>query len=73
MELGLHVSRGVRGHTYTVDLTNLTDGTKTRTSTFVNANGVRGIATANGQPAGYIGLQSDPGAQLAFRWIQIRP
>jgi hypothetical protein len=57
----------VRGHTYTVDLTNLTDGTKTRTSTFVNANGVRGIATANAQPAGYIGLQSDPGAQLAFR------
>jgi hypothetical protein len=41
--------------------------------TFVNANPFRGIATANGQPAGFIGLQSYPGAQLAFRQIQIKP
>jgi len=63
----------VRGDTYTIDLTNLSDGVKTRTTTFVNVNPVRGIATANGQSTGYIGLQSYPGAQLAFRQIQIKP
>ncbi|MGH8065771.1 MAG: family 16 glycoside hydrolase [Candidatus Entotheonellia bacterium] len=62
----------VQGNTFTVDLTNLNTGQKTRTTTFVNTDAARGVAMEDGEAAGYIGLQSYPGAQLAFRHIQIK-
>ncbi len=62
----------VQGNTYTVDLTNLETGAKTRTTTFKNTDADRGMATENGKPVGYIGLQSYPNAPFAFRAIQIK-
>jgi len=62
----------VVGNSYTVDLTNLATNQKTRTSEFQNTDALRGVATENGQPAGYVGLQAYPGAQVAFRRIQIK-
>jgi choline dehydrogenase-like flavoprotein len=62
----------VAGNTYTVDLTDLDTNQKTRTSEFQNTDALRGVATENGQPAGYVGIQSYPGAQVAFRRIQIK-
>ncbi len=61
----------VRGNNYTVELTNLTTGVVTQTTAFQNGDGARGVAQENGVPVGYIGLQSYPGAQVAFRRIQI--
>lgn len=63
----------VRGDTYTVDLTDLDTGVRTRTTTFQNTDAVRGVAMAGGQPAGYIGLQSYNSAPIAFRQISLRP
>ena len=60
-----------RGDTYTVDLTDLDTGGRTRTSTFTNTDVDRGIAGSGGQPAGYIGLQSYSNAPIAFRHISI--
>jgi Domain of Unknown Function (DUF1080)/GMC oxidoreductase len=62
----------VANNDYTVDLTDLTTNAKVRTTTFQNADVVRGIAREKGKPAGYIGLQSYPNATVAFRRIQIR-
>jgi hypothetical protein len=62
----------VKGNTYTVDLTNLDTGAKTRTTTFQNTDPDRGIALENGKPAGYVGLQSYPNSPFAFRNIQIK-
>lgn len=62
----------VVGNKYTVDLTNLDTNQKTRTTEFENTDALRGVAAENGQPAGYIGLQSYPFSQVAFRRIQIK-
>jgi hypothetical protein len=62
----------VRGNAYTVDLTNLDTGAKTRTTTFQNTDHVRGVARENGAPVGHVGLQSYPGSPFAFRHIQIK-
>jgi choline dehydrogenase-like flavoprotein len=62
----------VRGTTYTVDLTDLATGTKTRTTTFKNTDATRGVAVENGQPVGHVGLQSYPASPIAFRHIQIK-
>jgi hypothetical protein len=62
----------VRSQTYTVDLTDLDTGNTVRTSTFQNFDPDRGVALENGQPAGYIGLQSYANAPIAFRHIQLR-
>ena len=61
-----------RGETYTVDLTNTDTGEKVRTTTFTNTDPVRGVARENGQPAGYIGLQSYSNSPVAFRRIAVR-
>ena len=63
----------VRGDAYTVDLTDLSTGTRTRTTTFKNTDPVRGVAAIGAQPAGYIGLQSYPSAPVAFRRIELKP
>src|SRR4029450_1326166 len=64
----------VRGDTYTVDLANLADGTKTRTTTFVNTNPVRGVAAA-GRSASRLhrfAVLSRP-RRSAIRQIEIKP
>ncbi|WP_223980369.1 family 16 glycoside hydrolase [Arthrobacter sp. NicSoilB8] len=63
----------VRGDNYTVDLTDLESGAKTRTTTFKNTDPARGISSMGGRPAGYIGLQSYSGAAVAFRHIAVKP
>ena len=63
----------IRGDAYTVDLTDLSTGTRTRTTTFKNTDPVRGVAATGAQPAGYIGLQSYPAAPVAFRRIELKP
>lgn len=63
----------VRGDDYTVDLTNLDSGVTTRTTTFRNTDGLRGIAVENGKPIGFVGLQSYANAPIAFRRIQLKP
>lgn len=63
----------VRGNKYTVDLTDLAFGTKVRTTTFQNTDALRGVASENGVPIAYVGLQSYPGSPFAFRNIQIKP
>ena len=55
-----------------VDLTDLTSGQRTRTTTFKNGDADRGVSEINGQPAGYIGLQSYNSSPVAFRRIAIR-
>jgi choline dehydrogenase-like flavoprotein len=62
----------VQGQAYTVDLTDLENGSTVRTTSFQNTDPDRGLATENGQPAGFIGLQSYPNAPVAFRRIQLR-
>jgi len=62
----------VQGNKYAVDLINTESGAKTRTSVFTNSDAVRGVATVSGQPASFIGLQSYPGAQVAFRRIEVK-
>ena len=62
----------VHGSDYTVDLTDLTSGQRTRTSSFKNGDADRGVSDTNGQPAGYIGLQSYNSSPVAFRHIAIR-
>jgi hypothetical protein len=39
---------------------------------FHNADVLRGVAKENGQPIGYIGLQSCANSPIAFRRIQIK-
>jgi hypothetical protein len=63
----------VRGNKYTVDLTNLATNAKTRTSTFTNGDGTRGVGAESGAPVGFVGLQSYPGAAVAFRRIELKP
>lgn len=61
----------VQGDAYTVALRNLGDGTQVQTATFQNTDPLRGVGTENGQPIGYIGLQSYNGAPVAFGRIEI--
>jgi hypothetical protein len=63
----------VKNNTFTVDLKNLRTGTTTRTSTFTNTDGVRGVAKENNRPIGFIGLQAHAGSPVAFRRIQVKP
>src|SRR5215211_844959 len=63
----------VRGDTYTVDLTDLVSQASVRTSSFTNPDPARGVPVLDGQPAGYIGLQSYSNAPTAFRHISVRP
>lgn len=63
---------GAMGEAYTVDLSNLNTGLKTRTTQFKNIDPVRGAARENGKPAGFIGLQSYAGSRVAFRHVQIK-
>jgi choline dehydrogenase-like flavoprotein len=63
----------VRGNRYRVDLRDLDTMVQTRTADYNNADVDRGIPQMNGNPAGYIGLQSYNNAPVAFRRIEIRP
>lgn len=63
---------GVNGNNYTVDLKNLRTGATTRTSTFTNTDGVRGVAKESNRPIGFIGLQAHAGSPVAFRRIQVK-
>jgi hypothetical protein len=63
----------VRNNRYRVDLRDLDTMVQVRTADYNNADVDRGIALVNGNPAGYIGLQSYNSAPVAFRRIDIRP
>jgi choline dehydrogenase-like flavoprotein len=64
----------VRGNKYTVDLMDLATQHTTRTTIFQNTDPDRGVGSdAQGNPLGFIGLQSYPSSPLAFGRIQIRP
>ena len=56
----------VQGDNYTVDLTNIQTGARTRTTTFHNTDGERG------RSPGFIGVQSYPGHTVAWRHIRVK-
>jgi hypothetical protein len=62
----------VIGNHYEVTLTDTESGVSTLTTIFDNTDAARGIATLNGAPAGFIGIQSYPNSPVAFRdiWVQ---
>jgi choline dehydrogenase-like flavoprotein len=62
----------VSGNHYEVTLTDTETGASTLTTTFDNTDAARGVATVNGAPAGFIGIQSYPFSPVSFRdiWIQ---
>ena len=62
----------VKNNDYSVDLTDLATNAKVRTTSFHNADVVRGVTMEGGKPAGYIGIQSYPNCTLAFRRIQVK-
>jgi hypothetical protein len=62
----------VTGNHYEVTLTDTETSASQITSVFDNTDGERGIATINGSPAGFIGIQSYPGSPVAFRDIWIK-
>ena len=62
----------VTGNRYEVTLTNTQSGATQVTTIFDNPDTARGIATLGGQPAGFIGIQSYPSSQMAFRDIWIK-
>lgn len=53
-------------------LTNTRSGASQITTIFDNHDAARGIAQSNGQPAGFIGIQSYPSSPFAFRDICIK-
>lgn len=57
----------VQGDDYTVFLTNLQTGERTRTTTFHNTDGERG------RTPGFIGVQAYPNNTVAWRHIRIKP
>src|SRR5262245_6476378 len=71
--LGVWMQYDIRaiGNHYEVTLTDTETGASVRTSVFDNTDKERGMATINGAPAGYIGIQSYPGSPIAFRNIWI--
>ena len=62
----------VTGSHYEVTLANTQSGASRVTTIFDNPDSARGIAQLNGQPAGFIGIQSYPGSPFAFRDIWIK-
>jgi len=62
----------VTGNHYAVSLTNKQSGASQLTTIFDNPDAGRGIGQLNGQPAGFIGIQSYPSSPLAFRDIWIK-
>jgi choline dehydrogenase-like flavoprotein len=62
----------VRGDNYQVTLANTETGESRVTTTFTNTDPERGLAQIDGQPAGYVGIQSYPGSTVAFRDVWIR-
>jgi choline dehydrogenase-like flavoprotein len=61
----------VTGNHYEVTLTDTENGATQLTTVFDNTDSQRGVATAGGAPAGYIGIQSYPNSPVAFRDIWI--
>ena len=62
----------VTGNHYEVTLTNTQSGASQVTTIFDNPDVARGVAQLNGQPVGFIGIQSYPSSPLAFRDIWIK-
>ncbi len=62
----------VTGNHYEVTLTNTQSGASQMTTIFDNPDAARGIGQLNGQPVGFIGIQSYPSSPLAFRDIWIK-
>jgi len=62
----------VTGNHYEVTLTNTQSGASQVTTVFDNPDTARGIAQLNGQPAGFIGIQSYPSSPMTFRDIWIK-
>ncbi|HEY6947034.1 MAG TPA: family 16 glycoside hydrolase [Candidatus Acidoferrum sp.] len=62
----------VTGNHYEATLTNTQSGASQKTTIFDNPDAARGIAQLNGQPAGFIGIQSYPRSPMAFRDIWIK-
>src|SRR5579864_9164699 len=62
----------VTGNHYEVTLTDTETGASTQTTKFDNADSIRGVATVNGAPAGFIGIQSYPNSPVSFRDIWIK-
>lgn len=62
----------VTGNHYEVTLTNTLSGASRVTTIFDNPDAARGVAQQNGQPVGFIGIQSYPSSPLAFRDIWIK-
>src|SRR5262249_27566601 len=62
----------VTGNHYEVTLTDTEKGASQKTTVFDNTDTERGVATINGAPAGYIGIQSYPFSPIAFRNIWIK-
>jgi len=62
----------VAGNHYEVTLTNTQSGVSQLTTIFDNPDAARGVGQLNGQPAGFICIQSYPSSPFAFRdiWIQ---
>ncbi|MDQ3282088.1 MAG: DUF1080 domain-containing protein [Acidobacteriota bacterium] len=63
----------VRGQRYVVRMRRAGDPDFQQVTDFTNNDADRGVALdANGNPAGYIGLQSHAGAAVAFRHIRVK-
>jgi len=60
------------GNHYEATLSNTDTGALQITTIFDNTDADRGVANVNGQPAGYIGIQSYPNSPVAFRDIWIK-
>jgi choline dehydrogenase-like flavoprotein len=62
----------VTGNHYEVTLTDTETGASQLTTIFDNTDAERGIARINGNPAGFIAIQSYPSSPIAFRDIWIK-
>jgi hypothetical protein len=60
------------GNHYEVTLSNIGTNASQVTTIFNNTDADRGVANVNGQPGGYIGIQSYPKSPVAFRDIWIK-
>jgi hypothetical protein len=63
----------VQGQQYTVLFGKADGSPKVQTTSYANADAVRGLASGAGVDSGYIGLQAHNDGRVAFRAVQVKP